>query len=135
MKNGWLIKHLHPAQLVTSAAGLKGLAQQNQKQHLVATSVAGGVGGGVGQGTPIQLVGLQMNPGSRNLTATVSAAVSNQTQTATILSAAGQKLPVHRLGAPQLVRATGTTLKLTQASGLQVQGGNATTQGIFGEFP
>lgn len=111
------------------------------QKHLVATSVASGVHG---QGTPIQLVGLQMNPGSRNLTATVSAASSHHSQTATILtSSAGPKLPVHRLtSCPQLVRtlsgsSTGTTtLKLTQTTtgGLQVQqGGNATTGGIFGE--
>lgn len=120
-----------------NAAGLKGLTQQGQTKHLVATSVAGSVSGG--QGTPIQLVGLQMNPGSRNITATVSAASVNQSQTTTIISSAGPKLPVHRLTAcPQLVRTlsssgSGTTLKLTQTGGLQVQSGGAATQGIFGE--
>lgn len=117
------------AQLVSSAAGLKGLAQQQGQKHLVATSVAGIGGGAVmtssmaGQG--IQLVGLQMQPGSRNITATVSAASNQPT----------------RLSCPQLVRtlsgsgtSSGTTLKLTQTGGLQMQGGNATTGGIFGEF-
>lgn len=101
----------------------------------MATSVASGAVTG-------QLVGLQMNPGSRNLTATVSAAgaVPNQSQqTATIINT--QKLPVQRLSCPQLVRTLssgatggGTTLKLTQTGGLQVQGTNATTGGIFGEY-
>lgn len=103
------------------------------------TSVAGGV---AGQGTPIQLVGLQVNPGGRNLTATASAtgAMPNQSQqTATIINTT-QKLPVQRLSCPQLVRTLtsgagsgGTTLKLTQSGGLQVQGTSATTGGIFGE--
>lgn len=152
MTNVSLSLSLVAAQLVTSAAGLKGLAQQHGQKHLVATSVAGVGGGAVmtasmaGQGTPIQLVGLQMNPGSRNLTATVSTAsgVPNQSQqqqqTATIINT--QKLPVQRLSCPQLVRTLsggattgGTTLKLTQTGGLQVQGANPTTGGIFGELP
>lgn len=126
---------------MTSAAGLKSQQQSGQK-HLVATSVASGVG----QGTPIQLVGLQMNPGTRNITATVSASQQQQQQTATIINATS-KLPVQRLSCPQLVRTLsggsatggggvgvgGTTLKLTQTGGLQVQGANATTGGIFGE--
>lgn len=112
-----------------TSAGLKGLSQ-NQK-HLVATTSVTGGGGGVvagSQGTPIQLVGLQMNPGSRNLTATVSAAaaVSNQPQTT------GPKMPVQRLSCPQLMRpGSGTTLKLTQTGGVAV-GGGAATGGIFG---
>lgn len=125
---------------MTSATGLKGITQQNhQKQHLVATSLASGMAGS--QGTPIQLVGLQMNPATRNITATVSSAANNQTQMATILSVAGSKMPGHRLACPQLVRTVSsggagtTTLKLT--GGVQVQGGTATTtttQGIFGEW-
>lgn len=95
---------------------------------------------GAPQGTPIQLVGLQMNPGSRNLTAMVSAPSHQPTQTAAIITAASPKVPMHRLSCPQLVRtlsggnATTTTLKLTQTGGLQVQGANATTGGIFGEW-